>query len=191
MSRRTGSPDDVIAVNGSALREARRRRHLNQQQLADAVDVNKSTICRLEAEQIKIGKKTAEELVRVVGLSWDQLVKDAAEAIKRTVSETPGERFVSLDPAGKDYSSQITQYNASFDRVYKRLEELERKDAEIKRERKALLRELEELRQVASNHPSVRRTSSRRYVIGGDVQAVAAVGNIVTSDIETVQRRSR
>ncbi|MYD93241.1 MAG: helix-turn-helix transcriptional regulator [Chloroflexi bacterium] len=73
--------DTVAPINPQALRAARKRRKLSQQQLADAIRCTKDTVSRWErGKSSRVRSHLREPLCKTLHVTWDQLTGPAEPA---------------------------------------------------------------------------------------------------------------
>jgi len=81
-------------LNGSRLREARKKRGLTQEELGDLVGVGKSAICCYEKETRNPTLEAIIELMHVFGVSADYLL--GADYLVQTVDKNNNECYVAM-----------------------------------------------------------------------------------------------
>jgi len=78
---------DIVAHN---VRRLRRRNHWTQQQLADMLDRHKQTVWAIEASRHGINDRLMDDLARVFGVPFVELVREEPEGEEAPESVEPG-----------------------------------------------------------------------------------------------------
>ena len=160
MGRKTGNPEDVVAVDGAVLKQFRRTQQLSQQKLGDLISLNKSSISRLENGEIKVGRDTAYRIADELKMDISQLVPELTMkgtevntlAVIENNANTSGDGFAA-DPfsfatiASGDYQTALQVYNVVFTRIRAQMEDIERKERAMAKRRQVFFQELEDMEQ--------------------------------------------